>query len=716
MRICTPTHFPAWEYLSPMYGRKYRKYSLHIPFWKTAPFTRVFIALAAGILVGEMFFPARPAHLFPAIFIIITLWLVPLIFPAKRSLAAGLTRLFAIGVTGWILVFITSPANRHDFIGRHYKPGQAIVATLLEPGQPKTKTWKADARVALELPDGRRVPVSGKVILYLQRDSLPIPPHFGSVIRFSKNMQEIRNAGNPGGFDYKTFTWRKGIFYQVFLREGDWQYTGEQSGSRFREMVLSLQDYCLRTIRRYIKPESQVAIAQALIIGYKADLDKTMVEQFAATGTAHIIAISGMHLGMIYVMLLFVLRPLGKTRNGRFARVAITLGIIWVFTFLTGAAPSITRASIMFSILATGQLWNRKGNTINLLALAGIILLLIDPQSLFDAGFQLSFAAVLSIAIFYLPLRNKWQPKNKMLKGIWEMIAITLTAQIFTTPIVIYLFHQFPTYFLLSNLLAVPVSTLCVYLLVALLAFGWTGFIAKPIGLFTGFCLELFTWSIQWVAALPNATIGHIQVSLLQAILLVAAISMAGFWLLRKNTAALWGAIGCMMLVAGLRAHQSWQSHQQEKIIIFNAPGNRPAIDWVHGKSAIFIGDPEFQQENHLRNFHLLPTRIYYQYDALRTQEIEEDGNANFKTGRLNFFIAQQNINTAAPKPKTDILLVGRNNRNKPAVLLDYTSPGQIVLLNGARPYQIAEWRNAADSLNLPLHCIGEDGAFTIGN
>ena len=626
----------------------------------------------------------------------------------------GAGRLFTFLLLGWALMFVKASHNRPDFAGRHYLAGQTLHATLLEAGQPKANSWKANAKIAILDQEGNAVPVTGKIIIYFQKGKADSIPAYGSVISFSRPLQEIRNSGNPGAFAYKTFSQRKDLYYQVYLRHGEWQQVQKQGGTGFKRLVLRLEAYCLEILKKQIRPESQIGVAQALIIGYQADLDKAILEQFNATGTTHIIAISGMHLGMIYMLLLFILRPLGKKRGGRLLRMFITLGVIWVFTFLTGAGPSITRASIMFSAIAFGQLWKRQGNTLNMLALAGLILLLLDPQNLFDAGFQLSFAAVMSIALFYRPIRKWFAPKNLLLRLTWDLVAVTLAAQILTTPIAIYLFHQFPTYFLLSNLIAVPLSTLCVYLLLALLMAGKIGFLAAPLGVVTGFLLEAFTKYVQWVATLPQSTIGHIQISFFQVILLMAAVSCLGFWLLRRQPFAVLPALACLLIFGGIRLYSQWQSNHQQQLIVYNVPGSRPAIDRVMGRQAQFLGDPEFQQQSYLRNFHLQGTRILFQYYPVDVQPLSENQNLYWATNGVNIFLAQTTLGRGDTAQHSDILIVGRNNRNHPEMLISQATPGQIVLLNGARQRQIEEWRVAADRLNLRLHCIGEDGAFVL--
>jgi competence protein ComEC len=197
-----------------------------------------------------------------------------------------------------------------------------------------------------------------------------------------------------------------------------------------------------------------------LLIGYKDDLDKTLVQSYSNTGVVHVIAISGLHLGLIYWLLLKLFWPLQKRRDLKWLRPILIIAGLWLFSLLAGMQPSVIRSAVMFTCIVLGETWTRKSSIYNTLAFSAFLLLFINPYWLWDVGFQLSYIAVLSIVIFMQPIYNWFYIKNKALDFIWKLNAVTLAAQILTVPVSIYHFHQFPLSFMFTNFVAVPLSSL----------------------------------------------------------------------------------------------------------------------------------------------------------------------------------------------------------------------------------------------------------------
>lgn len=631
-------------------------------------------------------------------------------FPFLSSLLLNLS----ITNVGVLLVFVYNTSLQPNFIGKHYQPGTPVLATLSEPALPKEKSWKANATVQLITNQTTQQKVEGSIIIYLQKNDSALVPAFGSTILFTKTLQPITNAGNPGGFDYKTFAARQGIFYQVFLKPGEYQIvSGKQTGS-FQSWLFSCRDWVLRTIVQYIPGDAEKGVAQALLIGYRGDLDKTLVEQYANTGVVHIIAISGMHLGMIFGLLLLIFKPLGNSWRMRLIRMILILTCIWLFTLLTGAAPSITRAAVMFSIMAIGQQWQRNISVYNTLSAAAIILLILDPYVLWNVGFQLSFTAVLSIGIFYSPILKWWSPANKILKHVWQMMAVTLAAQLLTLPLAVYHFHQFPVYFLLANLVAVPLSGIALYGIILLLAVSFWPAGATFIGSLVSYSLAWLNGFIVWVSALPFTTISHIQINMLQTAIMYGILVCFCWWWFKKNSPALVAAIGFLALFFGLRSWQFYETESQQKLLIYNVP-QHTGIDIITGHKSTFIGDTVLTEAGFLKNFHLLPSRIFAQFEPYQQVLLPEKKNLSFTWGGKKITLLRTQLDYKKSQPiQTDILIVSGNPPGNPARLLPLIQCSQIVLDGSNSAGRIARWQHAADSLHLRLHSVTRQGAFVM--
>ena len=283
---------------------------------------------------------------------------------------------------------------------------------------------------------------------------------YGSQLVFSRPLQEIKNGGNPGSFDYKTYCLFQGITHQVYLTKDDFVVLPTTETNAFALFIEQSRKWVVATIRNYIPGEKEQGLAEALLIGYKDDLDKNLVQAYSNTGVVHIIAISGLHLGLIYWLLLGLTKPLKGNKKLIWLRLVLIIGSLWLFTILAGAQPSVLRSAIMFSIIALGEVLLRRTNIFNTLAFSALILLCLNPFWLWDVGFQLSYSAVLSIVLFFQPVYNWYCPQNKALDFLWKMTSVTIAAQILTLPISIYHFHQMPLLFLFTNFIAVPLSSL----------------------------------------------------------------------------------------------------------------------------------------------------------------------------------------------------------------------------------------------------------------
>ena len=358
-----------------------------------------------------------------------------------------------------------------------------LVATLDETPVEKTKSFKANASISMMIENGKNIPVNGKVILYFKRDSLLPAMSYGSQLIIRKPLQEIKNSGNPGGFDYKRYCLFREITHQAYLKPDEFSVLPKlriKNGSI--AFLDDIREKVLNILRTNIKGDKELGLAEALLIGYKDDLDKTLVQSYTNTGVVHIIAISGLHLGLIYWLLVQLLKPLQRRKYMNWLRPFIIISGLWLFSLLAGAQPSILRSAVMFTCIVIGETIAKKTSIYNSLAFSAFGLLCWNPYWLWDVGFQLSYSAVLSIIIFMRPVYNLLYVKNKILDFFWKINAVTIAAQILTLPLSIFHFHQFPVYFLLTNFIAVPLSSIILFGEIFLCAISFIPVVAKLTG------------------------------------------------------------------------------------------------------------------------------------------------------------------------------------------------------------------------------------------
>ena len=473
--------------------------------WKSVPMLRLLLPLIAGILLQVYF----EIHLviIVSVFIIALLLFIIINF---LSTSAKYQINWLIGIyfslifmcLGAAICYLNNSEHNESNIFKNYKNNDVIISAIQEPLVDKAKSYKALAKAETVINQQIKT-VKGNILVYFKKDSSKPELHYGSRIIIHKSLQPITNSGNPGSFNYKRFCAFQDIYFQVFLNDDDYQILLSENKFFFDDWLQKIRINVLAVLRRYILNTEAASIAEALLIGYRDDLDKDLVQAYSNTGVVHIIAISGLHIAMIYGLLILLFKPFDRFRQIKWIKPFVVLIIIWGFTFVAGAVPSILRSAVMFSFIVVGESFSKRINIYNNLAASAFTILLFNPFSLWDVGFQLSYAAVLSIVIFSKHINNWIYFKNKILKYIWELSSVTLSAQILTLPLILFYFHQFPGLFLFTNLIAVPLSGLILFIELFLLIVAPFPIIANFVGQLTGITINRMNEFIMRINIIP---------------------------------------------------------------------------------------------------------------------------------------------------------------------------------------------------------------------
>ncbi|MES2328369.1 MAG: ComEC/Rec2 family competence protein [Bacteroidota bacterium] len=681
-------------------------------FWRSVPFVRLLIPLTAGIVLSH--YEEIPVR-FSVILSVVSLTVILLIrltskFRYQLRWINGLSFNLLVVCFGCLLMHFQNIENDGAWLGNHISKSTAISITLQEPLTAKPNSYKALAKVDAVLVNSEWQIVKGSILIYFKKDSIVPALQYGSQIIIQKSLQPITNSGNPGAFDYKQYCAQQDIHYQVYLQPKDYLITGKVYKNSLTELLINTRSNVLSIFRKWVPGETEAGVAEALLIGYRDDLDKDLVRSYSNTGVVHIIAISGLHLGMIYGLMLLLIKPFRKQKWMRWVKPLLILFVLWGFSLLAGAAASILRSVVMFSFIVIGESLGRRTNIYNTLAASAFCLLVYNPYFFWDVGFQLSYTAVLSIVLFMKPIYQWFYFKNKLLNALWQLNAITISAQILTLPIILYYFHQFPNLFLFTNFIAVPLSGFILYGELLLLLVCKIPFLNVYTGKAVSFLINQMNTVIERTARLPFSVIDNIQVSIVQTVILYIAISYFAWWLLQKKRFAFLigtGFLSAFILVRSVRLiHQS----AQQKLIVYNIARQR-AIDIIDGNGYRFIGDASSTDQN----FNLLPSRV------LHGAQLGELANTNI-TGQLvtgrhrsvlivdNPFILQQ----GQARVPVDIIILSGNPRIYLSQLAAVFDCPQYVFDSSNPLWKIQYWKKDADSLHLRHHTISEQGAFEV--
>ncbi|HVG40428.1 MAG TPA: ComEC/Rec2 family competence protein [Chitinophagaceae bacterium] len=683
--------------------------------WNKAPFLRFILPLIAGIIVQWYIQLTLKTILITTVCLLLIIIASQFLSLTRKFIWRHITGLFIllfISCIGTLLVWMNDVRNNKSWFGNYYNTEKEtyLLATLQEPLVEKAASYKAEVSISGLHQRNKMHSVTGKAILYFKKDSLSKTLTYGSQILIAKKLDEVKNGGNPGSFDYKRYCLFQGITHQNFLNTTDYVVLPQKNENVFYRFLYSGRSAIINIIRTYIKEPKELGLAEALLIGYKDDLDKNLVQAYTNTGVVHVIAISGLHLGLIYWLLLLLTKPL-KQKKAKWLRLILILAGLWLFSLMAGGQPSILRSAVMFSVLALANVIDKRTSIFNTLALSAFLLLCYNPFWLWDVGFQLSYAAVLSIIIFYKPVYNWWYIGNKTQDFFWKMIAVSIAAQILTLSISLYHFHQFPVLFLLANIIAIPLSSGILLGEISLCVLSFITPVAHVLGRVLEWLLWLMNEYIEWLDNVSFAVWDGISISIIQTILLTSFIAGISIWLLEKERKGLLFAVLSFLSFFILYSIDQYKIQDQKKLVVYNVPRYQ-AIDLISGTDYTFIGDAALEQNPSLRNFHIMPTRILF-----GAQNISEEAASKFVTfynKRILVLDTTLHFSTAHNKEEIDVLILSHNPKIYINDLAQRFAARQIIIDGSVPLWKAALWQKDCDSLHIPCYNVSEKGAFVM--
>jgi competence protein ComEC len=368
--------------------------------------------------------------------------------------------------------------------------------------------------------------IHGKILIYTKDKTLAL----GSILNITSPIISFQKNRNPGEFNAQAYWNKKQVFHFVFLKNSD-SVIGIKQLSYLKKNSLFIAYKFDSILKKHLLNEESYKIASALLLGSRTGISEEVIADYSKTGTIHILSVSGLHVSVIFLVLNKIL-SLFKWGKTQLLKSIILISFVCLYAYITGLSPSVCRSAVMISFSIIGKQINHQSNPFNLIAGSAFFLLIIDPAYLLDIGFQLSYLAVLGIIYFYDAIYRLCYFENKFADQIWMLIAVSIAAQLSTLAISLYYFHQFPNYFLLANLLAIPLSSIALYLGIALLALNPIPFIAKYIGLVLSKCIALMGYILHKISILPYALSYYYHIDSAAAFLLMALLLCYSFYLI----------------------------------------------------------------------------------------------------------------------------------------------------------------------------------------
>ncbi|MEM6643922.1 MAG: ComEC/Rec2 family competence protein [Bacteroidota bacterium] len=701
-------------------------------FWTAYPFVRFAIALTAGILLFE--------HLpdlwsgFEVVSVTLLLLLAFLVWLGHRI---GFFRLRILyGVLAMLLLVLLggyrAQEKYHTFGNNHYLyvlraqeeiEGFSGVISSVPNAREKYHRYNLDLKL-IRL-DSSVVPAAGTIHIYIEKDSTEIIPFvYGDQIMVEGGFFQVSKPGNPAEFDYKAYLKKQNIYAHAFTKGGATKKVSNQPPNKLLQWAYHIRKRSAEIIDQYIPEKRENSIIQALVLGIKDHLDTEIKEAYSSAGAMHVLAVSGLHVGIVYLIIQMLLGKLSS--RGIWGKVTFCVSsvlVIWFYAMVTGLSPSVLRAATMFSAIAVGKAFSKETNVYNTLGVAAFFLLCYDPYLIYSVGFQLSFAAVFGIVYLQPKLYSLIKTRYLIVDKIWAITCVSISAQMATFPLSAYYFHQFPTYFLVSNLVVIPGATVLLILGIFMLALGS---FFPAVGMLLGRILYYVLWSmnesIYFLDQFPGSLIEWIYLDKHGLVLIYGSVITLVCGLHFRSFKTLTLSAFCLVIFLG---SIGWRHHIQsgtEQLVVYDID-DYIAIDHINGHDASLYLDRPFEKQLDLLSYQIDPYRLSLGLKPIHqtTQLISETFKSHevFRQGMIGstkiFLVDSTTFHLEIQEPiETDILILNNGAVKSVEWLNQNFNYQYLIVSNKNSDYYSRKMIEQAQKQETKLHVMRDHGAFVL--
>jgi competence protein ComEC len=497
--------------------------------WVSKPLLRLLIPFILGIIIGRV---VKINHelLFYSTGFFLTLVIAFVIeFKAKTiklRIASGYLFLFSLFFAGAFLFEVNSLDQRSNFYGHYIQhQSETIFQVQIDEEPDKVKLGqRAFAKVQQVFLDDQKESIEtiGRILLYFKNDSTQKQSfQYGDRIILHAKISEFNRPKNPDDFDYGQYLILNKVYRVAYINGNQILSLQRNKGNWLKTQSLRLKQDFISNLTLFPFFDGVAGIVAAFVTGDSGITDPDLINKFAATGTLHVLSVSGLHVGIIYVLLTWMTSFIAVSLRGKLFQLAIILIILWLYAFFTGFFPSVVRSTIMFSLISLGNQFSRKVNSINILSASALIMLAYDPKQLFNLGMQLSYSALAGILILTPHLSQLYIFKNNWANKAYQLICASFAAQLFTMPFSLFYFHQFSNYFLFANLIAIPISSVVTSVAFVSFLVGFIPILQKVIWYVLDYLVYILNLSVDFFANLPFAVFNFIPFDLFQFTILI---------------------------------------------------------------------------------------------------------------------------------------------------------------------------------------------------
>lgn len=617
-----------------------------------------------------------------------------------RKLFSIITLFFFI-LIGIFTTFINNPKNYSNFYYKHISNSSSAVLIITKKLKPTKYYHKFIVQVA-QINSQKTI---GSILLNLKKDSTFFPLKIDDRIFITSKFKSITPSLNPYQFNYKNYLTKQYIHHQVFILKNDYTFLDRRKASingvaeKFRDKIQSSLK------KQHFKPD-EFSVINALLLGQRQNISKALSESYIKAGAIHILAISGLHIGVIFLIFTYLFKPLEVLKHGYFIKTALIVLLLWGFAFIAGLSASVVRAVTMFTFVSIGESFKKKKIVEHSLISSMLFLLLIKPFYLFDVGFQLSYLAVFGIIWIQPKLFNLWKPKLWLFNKLWSLFSVSIAAQIGVLPISLFYFHQFPSLFILSNLIIIP--CLAGILIGGILIIILSLLNILPI-LFTkvySFVISTMNNTVNWIANQEKFLFQDISMSFNEMIFWYFIIIFSYQFAIHKKVNQFISLLITVVFLQINFIYETYHKQTKQEIVVFHK--NRENI------LAIKNG-------NHLQILNIVDTlknstkKIIKNYK--RSEGIKKTSTKNttnlfkFKSETILIIDSLGIYNISINSP---IILLQNSPKINLTRLINTLNPKQIIADGSNYKSYVNRWEVTYKNKKTPFHYTSENGAYII--
>jgi competence protein ComEC len=696
-----------------------------------SPLVRVALPFMAGIILF-LFFPLNPDVILTTLFVFSILAYISISVVKKwrnHFIVSRYISFFAVLIICFSGYYYTS-AYRYTENKKEVTDGLLIAEVVSQPQQ-KDRSVKTEAEIIAIKSNNVWEHAEGKVLLYIEKCDSALNIGIGDRIIFEPVLKDVENKGNPGEFDYKKYLAYNLIYQQAYLKTRQYTIIKNENSFSLKRMASEVRKEIIGTLRKYGVKGDELAVISALSVGYKDELDSEIRQSYSASGAMHVLAVSGLHVGIIYVVFSFLLGFLNRKKWMKLLKCVLLIMILWFYAFLSGLSPSISRAALMFSFVIIGQQAGRYTNIYNTLAASAFILLLLNPFHIASVGFQFSYLAVIGIVYFYPKIYGLVFVRNKWADKIWSLVCVSVAAQLVTAPLGIYYFHQFPNYFLLTNLIVIPAATIIIYLVLLLLAFSWFPFVAQIVASLTSEITGIMNEAVAGIEHLPGAVSNGIPSGILFTVLIYILIFSVAFFLIYRRFLPLLMSLLVIMAMLITSFAKDVTTKNEREIFVYNIPGHL-ALNLIDGnKNYLFttLGNENISYkylsmnnwvQKGLDREKTIPLKKLNNQFLLSNLFYLSNPNLFYKNNCFAFYdtefaLIRDKLNADAEiksRLKLDFVILTGNAGVTISEILNMFDTENIVISSSNSKYRVEKWTKEAVKYGVNIFNVQEKGAF----